>query len=521
MMLFEKRSLSLINPPAWLVESLGQPTYSNEVVTVERSLTVPGVLAGFTILTEDISSLPLILYRRLARGKERAVDHPLYSLLHDEPNPEMTSMVFREIMVGHLLGWGNFYAQKIWDNRGVLRELWPLNPSNMEVARKDGKRIYLYRRMNGTPVPFTEEQIIHVPAFGFDGLRGYSRISLARNAIGLMMTTEKYASRVFANDARPSVALMRPGKALSPEARTRLLESWNQAYSSSENAGKTAILEEGLDIKTIGFPPEDSQYIESQKWGINQLSRVFRIPEFMLGQTEKSTSWGTGIEQQQIGYITYTIRPWTTRLDQQLNKDLLLESEKGTYFFQHLFDDILRPDTFTRMQSYAIAITNGILTRNEVREAENRLPYEGGDEPLYPLNMTTSVHAEDQPDDEPGQDARNQRDMKPLILDAARRISKREENELNGAIKRYEGTLKAEKWTAWLEQFYKRDYPAFIVATLQPFVDADLLSRASVALLAESIGNKRGATVTAENYDIPEVEVLADLLNQLQEAHHA
>ena len=517
-MLFEKRSVSLTSPPDWLVEYLGGgPSYSGENVTVEKSITVPAVMAGFTILAEDTASLPLIIYRRLTRGKERASDHPLYALLHDEPNPEMTSVVFRELIMGHMLGWGNFYAQKIWDGRGVVRELWPLNPSLMEVGRKGGQRIYLYRKPDSAPIPFTQEDILHIPAFGFDGLKGLSRIAQARNSIGLAISAEKYGGRVFKSDARPGVALMRTGKPLSDEARVRLVESWNQAYSGSENAGKTALLEEGMDLKTIGFPPEDAQFIESRKFSIQEIARVFRIPPHMLGDVEKSTSWGSGIEQQELGYVTHTLRPWTVRIEQQLKKDLLLEREKPDYFFQHLFDEMLRSDTLSRMQAYAIAITNGILTRNEVREAENRLPYEGGDEPLHPLNMTSDSAlsgADAQSKGIDDEDEAPMRDLTPLLMDAMRRIAKRDENELSGALKRYQG--KPDKMVQWTEEFYKRDYPQFIMSTLQPYVDSKVISNTRVKQFVQQMTDARGNEISnglAEPSMDPEV-----LLIRLQEA---
>lgn len=510
-MLFEKRSVSLTSPPDWLVEYLGGgPSYSGENVTVEKSITVPAVMAGFTVLSEDTASLPLILYKRLARGKIRAVEHPLYALLHDAPNPEMTSVVFRELIMGHLLGWGNFYAQQIWDNRGVVRELWPLNPSLMEVGRRNGQRVYLYRKPDSAAIAFTQDDILHIPAFGFDGIKGMSRIAQARNAIGLAISAEKYGARVFKNDGRPGVVLTRPGKALSDDARTRLIESWNQTYGGSENAGKTALLEEGMDLKTLGFPPEDAQYIESRKFSIQEIARIFRIPPHMLGDVERSTSWGSGIEQQEIGYVTHTLRPWTVRIDQQLNKDLLLERERGEYFFQHLFDDMLRSDTLSRMQSYAIAITNGILTRNEVREAENRLPYDGGDEPLHPLNMTSDR----QDDTETDQDEQPMRDFTPLLMDAMRRIAKRDENELSGALKRYQG--KPDKMVQWIEEFYKRDYPQFIMSALQPYVDSQIISNTRVKQFVQQMTDVRGNEISnglAEPSMDPEV-----LLIRLQEA---
>lgn len=517
-MLYEKRNVSLTSPPEWLVQYTGGgESWSGEAVTVESSLKVPAVLACITILSQDTASLPLILYRRLKRGKERASEHPLYRLIHDEPNPEMSSMVYRELITSHMIGWGDHFSQMIWDGRGVVRELWPLNPARMEVGRKNGERIYLYTKENGGKVPFTQDEILHIPAFGFDGLRGKSLISLARNAIGLGISAEKYASRVFKHDARPGSVLTHP-KELSDNARENLQKSWMSFYGGSDNAGKVAIIEEGMDFKTIGFPPKDAMFIESQEWTVQQLSRVFRIPPHMLGDVERSTSWGTGIEQQQLGYIAHTLRPWTVRIEQYLNRSLLLEREKGDYFFSHLFDELLRADTYTRMQAYALAITNGILTRNEVREAENRLPYEGGDEPLYPLNMTTGMDSplpsgegQGEGDEEPPQ-----RDLTPLLLDAARRIAKRDENELKGAIKRYEG--KPERWGAWVEEFYKRDYPAFIVQTLQPFVDTGILQR-NMPELAQYIGEVRGSEIIGgEPYEFMTAE---EIVEKLKEVPHA
>ena len=527
-MLYEKRSVSLTAPPEWLLEAVGaSPTYSNENVTVERSLTIPAVLNGFSILMEDTASLPLILYRRLERGKERATENPYYALMHDAPNDEMTSMVFREIVMGHLLGWGNFYGQMIWDNKGVVREIYPLKPSLMEVGRKNGERVYLYRPEGGSPIAFRQDQILHIPAFGFDGLRGYSRISLARNAIGLAMATEKYGSKIFANDARPSVVIMHPG-ALSDNARKNLSESWQQTYAGSNNAAKTAIIEEGMDIKTIGFPPDDAQFIETQKWTVQQIARVFRIPPHMLGDVERSTSWGSGIEQQEIGYLTHTLRPWMVRIEQQLNKDVLLKDDRREYFYEHLVDAMLRTDLKSRMDAYAVAITNGIITRNEARERENLLPYEGGDEPLYPMNMTTGEESQDDNNaDDINQDEtpvdekappppKPERDLTPLLLDALKRISKRDTNELQGALKRYEG--KPEKFNAWVEEFYKRDYPEFIQQTFQPLIDAGFANLTHIRQFITSFIDQRGKWIEAENYSTFEPLALLDIL---KESSHA
>ncbi len=520
-MLYEKRNISLTNPPEWLVSALGQPTYTGESVTVERSLTVPAVLSALTILSQDIASLPLILYRRLPRGKERATDHPYYTLLHDAPNPEMTSVTFREIMVSHMLAWGDFFGQLIYDRRGTVREIWPLSPERMEVGRKDGQRIYLYRTVQGGQVAFSQSDLLHIPGLSFDGMRGKSLISLARNAIGLAMTTEKYGSKVFSNDARPSVVLKTKARMDTP-AIENLIASWNQAYGGAGNAAKTAVLEEGMDIQTLGFPAKDAQYIETQQWTIAQIARVFRIPPHMLGDVDRSTSWGSGIEQQELGYLQHTLRPHMIRIEQGLNKDLLLSADRTEYFFEHLVDAMLRTDIQTRMQAYVLGITNGVYTRNEVRERENLLPYEGGDDPLMPLNMTTGQ--EDQQNDsqdknpppaDPQADA-PQRDLTPLILDALRRISKRDTNELNGANKRW--AEKDDKWNAWAEQFYKRDYPEFILATFEPLVASGFIKRKIVREFTAQLLSQRTADIEAANYAELSPEALLKLFKEYQDA---
>jgi len=461
-------------PPGWVVRDYGEDTYAGEDVTVEGALQVTAVLAAFTILMEDTSSLPLITYRRLARGKERAYESPYYRLLHDEPNPEHTSLVYREFVMGHMLGWGNHYSQKIWDRKGILRELWPLRPDRMEVFRENGLRKYLYTEATGSQRAFRSEEIWHVPAFGFDGLMGYSRITLARNAIGLSMAAEKYGSKFFANDARPGFVLKSPN-ALSDTAYQRLSESWDIIHQGSDNAHKKAILEEGLDIGTIGINPADAQFLETRKHQVDEIARMMRIPPHMLGSVDRSTSWGSGIEQQELGYLSHTLRPWLKRIEQQAHKDLLLAEEQSTYFIEHLVEDFLRTDIAARMTAYVQAITNGIMTRNEARERENLNPMDGLDRMLIPLNMTT-VDANPNPTPGPSPNRKSRFgergvDPRPFVLDACRRIVRREAKELMDASKRWLDKDKPEKFQAWLEQFYKRDHLEFIQRALEPLAE--------------------------------------------------
>ena len=454
-------------PPGWVIANYGEESYAGENVTVEGALQVTAVLAAFTILMEDTSSLPLITYRRLQRGKERAYESPYYRLLHDEPNPEHTSLVYREFIMGHLLGWGNHYSQKIWDRKGVLRELWPLRPDRMEVFREKGQRKYLYTESNQAKRAFRADEIWHIPAFGFDGLMGYSRITLARNAIGLSMAAEKYGSKFFANDARPGFVLKSP-KTLSDKAYERLTQSWDIIHQGSDNAHKKAILEEGLDIGTIGINPADAQFLETRQHQVDEIARMMRIPPHMLGSVDRSTSWGSGIEQQELGYLSHTLRPWLKRIEQQAHKDLLLDEEKPTLLIEHLVEDFLRTDITARMNAYVQAITNGIMTRNEARERENLNPVDGLDRMLIPLNMTT-VDAD--PKTAPAKPTTKRSiDPRPFVLDAARRIVRRETKELVDASKRWLDKDKPEKFQTWLAEFYKRDHVDFILRTLTPLI---------------------------------------------------
>ena len=460
-----KRDVSVTAPPQWLLESLGIGDAASGVnVSVEGSLKVTAVLAGFTILTEDTSSLPLILYRRLERGKERAYDHSYFTLLHDAPNPEMTSMVYRELQVGHMLGWGNFYAQMIWDETGTVTELWPLNPSRMEIFRENGERRYLYFNDKGQRAAFRQQDILHIPAFGFDGIKGFSRIALAKNAVGLALAAEKYGSRFFANDARPTVVIKSP-KAMKVDAQKNLRDSWNEIYRSAENAGKVAILEEGLDLTTIGIEPDAAQFLETRQFQVAEIARMFRIPPHMLGDVTSSTSWGTGIEQQELGYLSHTLRPWLVRIEQQLNKDLLLPGERAKYFFEHLVDALLRTDIKSRMDAYSVAILNGIISPNEAREAENRNPYEGGDTYRFPLN--TGEAGKGQP--------KQPRSLTPILLDIAERVARYETNEARDAVVRWQEKGKDEKYRAWEEEFYTAELPAFIRRSFRPCIEAGMV----------------------------------------------
>ncbi|MGI6452450.1 MAG: phage portal protein [Syntrophomonadaceae bacterium] len=354
-------------------------TASGKTVNERTAMQTTAVYACVRILAETIASLPLNVYRSTDNGKEKAINHQLYYLLHDEPNPEMTSFVFRETLMSHLLLWGNAYAQIIRDGRGKVLALYPLLPDRMTVDRTtDGQLYYEYRRDSGYVI-LRPEDILHIPGLGFDGLVGYSPIAMAKNAIGMAIATEEYGGKFFANGASPGGVLEHPGVVKDP---ARIRESWNAVYQGSGNAHRVAVLEEGMKFQPIGIPPEQAQFLETRKFQTEEICRIFRVPPHLVANLDKATF--SNIEHQSISFVVHTIRPWLVRLEQGMNKALLSPSEKGRYFVGFVVDGLLRGDYASRMQGYAIGIQNGFLSPNDVRTLENMNTIEHGD--IYAMN---------------------------------------------------------------------------------------------------------------------------------------
>lgn len=354
-------------------------TASGKTVNERTAMQTTAVYACVRILAETIASLPLNVYRSTDNGKEKATDHQLYYLLHDEPNPEMTSFVFRETLMSHLLLWGNAYAQIIRDGRGKVLALYPLLPDRMTVDRTtDGRLYYEYRKDTGYVI-LRPEDILHIPGLGFDGLVGYSPIAMAKNAIGMAIATEEYGSKFFANGASPGGVLEHPGVVKDP---ARIRESWNAVYQGSGNAHRIAVLEEGMKFQSIGIPPEQAQFLETRKFQTEEICRIFRVPPHLVANLDKATF--SNIEHQSISFVVHTIRPWLVRLEQGMNKALLSPYEKGQYFVGFVVDGLLRGDYSSRMQGYAVGIQNGFLSPNDVRALENMNTIEHGD--IYAMN---------------------------------------------------------------------------------------------------------------------------------------
>ena len=368
---------------------------SGKRVNERTAMQMTAVYSCVRILSEAVASLPLQFYRYNAdSGKEKAVDHPLYFLLHDEPNPEMTSCVFRETLMTHLLLWGNAYSQIIRNARGEIIALYPLMPDRMEVNRdQDGQIYYEYylssddaHTMKGTSVRLQEQDVLHIPGLGFDGLVGYSPIAMAKNAIGMAIACEEYGAKFFANGAAPSGVLEHPGTIKDP---SRVRESWQATFGGSANANKVAVLEEGMKYTPISISPNEAQFLETRKFQIDEIARIFRVPPHMVGDLEKSSF--SNIEQQSLEFVKYTLDPWVARWEQAMVRALLTPEEKKKYFFKFNVDGLLRGDYQSRMAGYVTARQKGWMSANDIRELENldRIPAEaGGDLYLINGNMT-------------------------------------------------------------------------------------------------------------------------------------
>ena len=367
-------------------------TTSGKPVNERTAMQTTAVYACVRILAEAVASLPLHVYEYQDDGGKKLVhDHPLYYLLHDEPNPEMTSFVLRETLMSHLLIWGNAYAQIIRDGAGRVLGLYPLLPDKMEVQRDDkGNIYYVYSRNSDENPTFKEygniklkaEDVLHIPGLGFDGLIGYSPIAMAKNAVGMTLACEEYGASFFANGANPGGVLEHPGVLKDP---SKVRESWNSVYRGVNNAHKIAVLEEGMKYQQIGIPPEEAQFLETRKFQINEIARLYRIPPHMVGDLDKSSF--SNIEQQSLEFVKYTLDPWVIRWEQSLQRSLLLPGEKGKYFIKLNVDGLLRGDYQSRMNGYAVGRQNGWFSANDIREMENMNPIpdeEGGN--LYLIN---------------------------------------------------------------------------------------------------------------------------------------
>lgn len=361
---------------------------SNQTVNETTAMQVVAVACCVKILSESVASLPLHVYEYTKNGKEKAVKHPLYNLLHNAPNKDMTSFTYLETSMSHMATQGNIYSQILFNGNGNVAGLYPLQPSKVTPERNDnGELQYRYKRYDEEnpnykdkgEIIIPQREMLHIPGFGFNGIIGYSPIAMARNAIGLSLSCEKYGGKFFENGGRPSGVLTIPTLIKNDEQLKRIQEGW-QSQFTGEREGMTPVLEEGMKYEPISIPPEDAQFLETRKFQLAEIARIFRIPLHMLNDLDRATF--SNIEQQSLEFVIYTLMPYITRIEQAMNKALLKESERNKYFIKFNLSGLLRGDYASRVEGYSKMIQNGVMSINDVRELEdlNKIPEElGGD----------------------------------------------------------------------------------------------------------------------------------------------
>lgn len=366
------------------------------VANPETATQVPPLFTGVRIITETLSSVPLVLYKRKSEGqRERAEDNGLYKVLKNLANPRLTSLEFRELLTGHMILRGNGFAQIIRSLDGEISGLYPLHPDRMELVFDDKLQeyVYKYQLRDGSYRKFLKEEIFHLRGPSSDGIWGISFVQSLKLMIEHNMTLDEYAQNFYVNNAAPSGVLqMSAGIEMSPKAKDNLREEWKKKYGAA-NSGSIAILEEGLSWQQIGMSSQDSQFIDTLKDARRQILGALRIPLYMAGDPEKMSF--NSVEQLGIQFIVYTMLPYFVRWEQTIYRDLLLESERKKYYAEFLVEGLQRGDIISRYRAYAIGRQWGWLSVNDIRTLENLNTVDGGDVYLQPLNMIDTSLATD------------------------------------------------------------------------------------------------------------------------------
>lgn len=463
-------------------------THSGSTVDEGRALGVAAVWACIKILSEDIGSLPLHLYVRMRRGKDKAVNHPFYTLLHDRPNPEMSAMSFRETAASHVLAWGNFYAEKEMDQVNQLKALWPIPPNRVIPFRDHGDYQIKYRvnlspaYKHGEDDPLFKiiprERMLHIPGLSFNGLVGYSPIGMMREAIGMAQALEEFGARFFGSGTHPGAVVSHPGK-LGPQAHKNLEDSLTQGYSGLGKSHRLLLLEEGMKLEKIGIPPNEAQFIDSRRFQLAEIARIYRMPLSKLGDYEKGVAYRS-VEMFNIDYVVGTLRPWLERFEQGYNWQLLPNDlQRRRYFWKHAIEGLLRGDFKSRYQGYWQGRQGGWLSPNDIRELEdmNYISAEkGGDDFLIPNNMIVAGQPPPEPPGIEPQPVTPEPDKstmdfwrafahQDLFRDALEQILSREANGLRRLVSKANGN-----WAELLEDYYSQDLEEFISKKITPAI---------------------------------------------------
>ncbi len=501
----EKRGL-LTDENSWLTRHFYRPVHSGVSVTEESAMRATAVFASVRLIASTVASLPLPVYRRLTpRGKERVPDEPTYYLLHTRPNAEISSYLWRQMSVAHMLLWGNAYSEIEYLN-GVPVAFWPLPPWKVKPSRTSrGKRFYQVESENGQTVQLPGWQVMHFPNITLNGMTGMSCIQAGAEAIGLSLAAEEFGGRFFSQGANIGGIVEYPGK-LSPDSLDNFKESVAQSYSGLGKSHRLLMLEEGLKYHQVGVPPNDAQFLETRQFQVAEIGRLFGISQLhKIGDLTRATF--SNIEEQNTDFVVDTIRPLLVNFEQEINYKLFGQKP---FFVEFLVDGLLRGNTTSRYEAYAVGRQWGWLSANDVRELENQnpLPDEQGDIYMVPLNMIPADQAslmlpEHDPEKKehsnplekrydqraPLLRARTAKSYERVFFEAAQKIVTREKTHVLRALKKHleEGGLSS--FRDWLEDFY-REFKPYVEKSMTPAITA--LAETIRALAEQEVDAEEG-----------------------------
>lgn len=507
----------------------GEASWSGLEVDRASALGISAVWASVRVLSESLASLPIFVYRRTEDGKERAEDHWLYRLLHQRPNSEQSPFNWKEQLEGHLVLHGNAYCQKERTKGNTIKNLWPLDPEKMKVSRKGKDKQFIYTQ-GGIEKTFSQDEVFHIPGLGYDGLKGYSVLTVCKQVFGSASAANRYGAELFKNESTPSGFISLAGKLKDEKALKRMQASWEESHKSWGKKKRMAILEEGATFQALSIPPDDAQFLETRKFTVNEIARIFRIPPHMIADLEHATF--SNIEHQAIEFVVHSIRPWLVRWEQAISGQLLSPVDQKAYFVEFLVDALLRGDATTRWTAYRTAREIGVLSANEIRAMENMNPIKDGDMYFVPMNWVPADLAEEaaltspttpgEPEGEPEEEleetesARRTRVFREfrqkrsaqarhriagsfvsLFSDAVRRVLNKEIRELRKGMDKHLGTRGLEDFDLFMDEMY-RSLPEYIRQQMTPVYQS--LAEAVKGELADEIGIDGGLVPENEEF---------------------
>lgn len=468
--------------PFWYLP-VGARSSTGLDVTPTTALEVATVLACVRVLSNTLGVVPLMVFERMRDGgKRQAPEHPLYDLLHDQPNAWQTAFEFRSMMMVMALLWGNFYAEIKPGQRGAVDELLPLHPDYVDVEQDENNRIaYRYRHPRQQERVLTQERVLHLRGISLDGVVGLNTVWLTREVLGLAMAQQQYGALLFKNGANPGLLLKHPGQ-LGDQARKNLLESFGEKYAGLGNAHRWLLLEEGMQAEKASFSAQEAQWSDARVFQAVEICRVFGVPPHKAGILDRAT-WNN-IQSEQISYVQDGVLPWTVRIEQVVRRDLLIARER--YFAEHVLEGLLRADALTRARYYSIMASIDAMTPNEIRARENLNPLNDGDRPLGRRQVSGEARRLDDDDNE--RERRREDRAAAMTADAAGRMVRREAEAVSRRAPQHANDPQG--WQQWLATFYAEQHAPTVARALAVSMEtaSEYCEEQAAGVMREGVG---------------------------------